>query len=57
MPGIEYLNPTLKNLAKNGQIHTYKHDGFWMPMDSLRDKTELNKLWKDKQAPWKVWNG
>ncbi len=49
-------NPLI-NLAKDGQIHTYKHDGFWMPMDSLRDKTELNKLWTDKQAPWKVWNG
>jgi len=46
----------LQNLAKDGQIHTYKHGGFWMPMDSLRDKTELNKLWKDGQAPWKVWN-
>ncbi len=48
-------NPLI-NLAKDGQIHTYKHDGFWMPMDSLRDKTELNKLWRDKQAPWMIWN-
>ncbi len=54
---VVFEKDPLKNLAKNGQIHTYKHDGFWMPMDSLRDKTELNKLWKDKQAPWKVWNG
>lgn len=46
----------LKNLAKDGQIYTYKHDGFWMPMDTLRDKIELNKLWKDGSAPWKVWN-
>jgi len=46
----------LKNLAKDGQVHTYKHNGFWMPMDTLRDKNQLNKLWKDKQAPWKVWN-
>ena len=45
----------IPQLAKDGQIHTYQHDGFWMPMDSLRDKTELNKLWKNKQAPWKVW--
>ena len=54
---VVFEQEPLKNLAKDGQIYTYKHDGFWMPMDSLRDKTELNKLWKDKQAPWKVWNG
>jgi glucose-1-phosphate cytidylyltransferase len=54
---VVFEQEPLKNLAKDGQIHTYKHDGFWMPMDSLRDKTELNKLWKDERAPWKVWNG
>lgn len=53
---VVFEQEPLRNLAKDGQIHTYKHDGFWMPMDSLRDKTELNKLWKDKQAPWKVWH-
>lgn len=45
----------LKNLAKDGQIFTYKHDDFWMPMDTLRDKTKLNELWNENQAPWKVW--
>jgi len=54
---IVFEQEPLKNLAKDRQIHTYKHDGFWMPMDSLRDKTELNKFWLDRQAPWKVWNG
>jgi len=53
---VVFEQKPLKNLAKDGQIHTYKHDGFWMPMDSLRDKTELNKLWENKQAPWKFWN-
>ena len=53
--GVIFEQEPLKKLAKDGQIHTYQHDGFWMPMDSLRDKNELNKLWKDKQAPWKVW--
>lgn len=45
----------LKNLAKDGEIFTYKHDGFWMPMDTLRDKMKLNEMWKSQKAPWKVW--
>lgn len=46
----------LKNLAKNGEVYTYKHSGFWMPMDTLRDKNQLNKLWESEKAYWKVWN-
>lgn len=45
----------LQNLAKDGEIFTFKHDGFWKPMDTLRDKQELQKLWDSKKAPWKVW--
>jgi glucose-1-phosphate cytidylyltransferase len=45
----------LKNLAKDGEIYTYKHDDFWMPMDTLRDKHKLEELWANEQAPWKVW--
>lgn len=45
----------LQNLAKDGEIFTYKHHGFWKPMDTLRDKQELQKLWENKKAPWKVW--
>ena len=46
----------LQNLAKDGEIFTYKHEGFWKPMDSLKDKNDLNKLWSSNQAPWKVWS-
>lgn len=46
----------LENLAKEGQLMAYKHRGFWKPMDTLRDKRELNALWESKKAPWKVWN-
>jgi glucose-1-phosphate cytidylyltransferase len=46
----------LKNLAKDGQIFTYKHHDFWMPMDTLRDKIKLNEMWQDKSSPWKVWD-
>jgi glucose-1-phosphate cytidylyltransferase len=48
-------NP-LQNLAKDGEIYTYKHEGFWMPMDTLRDKQTLSKMWETQKAPWKIWN-
>jgi len=46
----------LKNLAADGEIFTYKHDDFWMPMDTLRDKIKLNEMCDNKTAPWIVWN-
>jgi glucose-1-phosphate cytidylyltransferase len=45
----------LENIAKDGQLNAYKHKGFWRPMDSLREKNELNSLWSSGKAPWKVW--
>jgi glucose-1-phosphate cytidylyltransferase len=47
-------NP-LKNLAKDGEIYTYKHHGFWMPMDTLRDKNVLSDMWDNGDPPWKIW--
>ena len=46
---------SLMNLAKDGEVHTYKHHDFWMPMDTLRDKRKLNELWNSDKAPWRVW--
>ncbi len=46
----------LRNLARDGQLNAYKHHGFWHPMDMLKDKEDLNKMWANKTAPWKVWN-
>ena len=46
----------LKNLAADGEIFTYKHDDFWMPMDTLRDKIKLDEMCDNKTAPWMVWN-
>lgn len=46
----------LKNLAKDGEINAYKHTGFWKPMDTLRDKNNLNEMYDEDRAPWKVWN-
>ncbi len=45
---------TLNVLAKNKQLYAFKHDGFWQPMDTLRDKIMLNKLWNNGNAPWKT---
>lgn len=46
----------LKNLAKAEEVFAYRHEGFWMPMDTLRDKIKLNDLYSNNQAPWEVWN-
>tara|TARA_B100000787_G_C16198779_1_gene303003 strand:+ start:2492 stop:3271 length:780 start_codon:yes stop_codon:yes gene_type:complete len=46
----------LINLATNGELFAYKHDGFWMPMDTLSDKNKLNMMWNQNKAPWKIWN-
>jgi glucose-1-phosphate cytidylyltransferase len=45
----------LENLAKDEELFTYKHQGFWKPMDTLRDKTQLEKLIETKKAPWMIW--
>lgn len=45
----------LKKLARDGEIFTYKHNGFWMPMDTLRDKIKLNEMWDKNKAAWKLW--
>jgi len=45
----------LQTLANAGELSAYKHDGFWHPMDTLRDNKQLNELWDNGNAPWKVW--
>ena len=45
----------LQKLAHLEQLSAYKHDGFWHPMDTLRDKRHLENLWNTEQAPWKIW--
>lgn len=45
----------LTGLAKDGQLSAFKHEGFWQPMDTLREKKYLNELWETGRAPWKVW--
>jgi glucose-1-phosphate cytidylyltransferase len=63
-PGIfEYISgdttiwekEPLENLAKNNQLVAHKHTGFWKPMDTLKDKSDLNELWNAGKAEWKMW--
>ena len=45
----------LETLSKEQKLTAFKHNGFWFPMDTLRDKRHLENLWSTKKAPWKVW--
>lgn len=45
----------LMQLAAEGQLDAYQHTGFWQAMDTLRDKNQLESLWRSGQAPWKIW--
>ena len=45
----------MQRILRDKQLHAYKHTGFWKPMDTLRDNTELNEMWSKGQAPWKIW--
>jgi glucose-1-phosphate cytidylyltransferase len=45
----------LRGLAADGQLASFRHYGFWQPMDTLRDKRHLDELWESGTAPWKVW--
>jgi len=45
----------LTRLAQMGQMMAFEHHGFWQPMDTLRDKNQLEELWATGKAPWKIW--
>ena len=45
----------LETLAKEQKLSAFKHNGFWHPMDTLRDKKHLEDLWTSEKAPWKIW--
>lgn len=46
----------MEEIANNGQMMAYKHEGFWKCMDTLRDKNDLEKYWSSQKAPWKTWD-
>ena len=45
----------MDELARQGQLMAFQHPGFFQPMDTIRDKNQLEELWKTAKAPWKVW--
>ena len=45
----------MESLARDNELMAYQHSGFWRPMDTLRDKSQLEELWQSGRAPWKVW--
>lgn len=54
-PQLIFEQTPLEQLAADGELSAYKHTGFWQPMDTLRDRMKLEKLWQGGGAPWKVW--
>jgi glucose-1-phosphate cytidylyltransferase len=45
----------LENIARDSGMYAYKHEGFWKPMDTLKDKMDLEESWNTNSAPWKIW--
>jgi glucose-1-phosphate cytidylyltransferase len=54
--GCSLEGNALEQLAEDGQLFAYRHEGFWQCMDTLREKNFLESLWKQNQAPWKTWD-
>ena len=54
--GTIWERDPLEALALDRQLSAYRHEGFWQPMDTLRDKIKLESLWQSGKAPWKVWD-
>lgn len=54
-PDTVWETGPLESLARGGELMGYRHDGFWQPMDTLRDKLYLEELWNSGAAPWKRW--
>ena len=52
---ISWEDAPLEKLASEGQLKAFQHEGFWQPMDTLRDKNQLEDMWLKRKAPWKTW--
>lgn len=52
---IVWERAPMERLASSGQLRAYKHQGFWQPMDTLRDKQQLEEMWNSGKAPWRKW--
>jgi glucose-1-phosphate cytidylyltransferase len=54
-PDLILEQTPLSKCAKDGELLSFNHDGFWQPMDTYREYQMLNKFWAEGKAPWKVW--
>ena len=54
-PAVMFERGPMDRLVADSQLHAYRHEGFWQPMDTYQENQYLNKLWADGAAPWKVW--
>lgn len=54
-PQLFFEQRPLRNLARDGELSVYLHEGFWHPMDTYRDYLHLNEMWKRGETPWKNW--
>jgi glucose-1-phosphate cytidylyltransferase len=55
MEDVQWENKPLKDIANDGQLAAFKHNGFWKPMDAMRDRIELEQMWSSGKAKWKIW--
>ena len=53
---IVFEREPLENLAQDGQLNSYKHKGFWYPLDTIQGKNDLTKMWMEERAPWALWS-
>jgi glucose-1-phosphate cytidylyltransferase len=54
-PHLFFELEPMQRLAREGQLHTYVHEGAWHSMDTYRDYLQLNRIWNEGAAPWKIW--
>ena len=52
---IFFERDPLENIAHDHELMAYKHHGFWFAMDTLKNRTDLEALWSNMKAPWKIW--
>ena len=53
---VSWEDEPMRQLADSGELVAYQHQGFWQPMDTLRDKQQLEALWRTNRAPWRIWD-
>jgi glucose-1-phosphate cytidylyltransferase len=54
-PTIMFEREPIAKIVADDQLHSYRHESFWQPMDTYQEMQYLNRLWADNKAPWKVW--